>query len=214
MQASTVTWMEGGSPQDSATVSTALLSRVRAGDRDALERLFTLVYDELRRLAEGQLRREAVGHTLQPTALVHEVFLRFADAEVPAADRRHFIGIAARAMRQVLVDHARKHVAAKRGGGRVRTTLAGEELALELDPVEMLDLDRALESLDERQRRVVELRFFAGLEEREIGEVLGVTERTVRRDWVKARAWLYAALYPEEPTSTHGLAGSGIGAAA
>ncbi len=209
MQVSTVTWAEGGSAPDPATVSTALLSMVRSGDREALERLFALVYDELRRMADGQLRREPVGHTLQPTALVHEVFLRFVDAEVPAADRSHFIGIAARAMRQVLVDHARRRVAAKRGGGRVRTTLGGGELALELDPVEMLDLDRALASLDDRQRRVVELRFFAGLEEREIGEVLGVTERTVRRDWVKARAWLYAALYPEEPAAPSGLTGPG-----
>jgi len=191
-----------GTPQEARsgpTLSAALLGGVRRGDRDSMDELFRRVYDELRALAAGQLGRERPGHTLQPTALVHEAFVKLSGGgAVHVEDRRHFVAVAARAMRQVLVDHARRRMADKRGGGMVRTTLGGDEPAIELDPAGMVDLDRALEELDERQRRVVELRFFAGLEETEVAHVLGVTPRTVRRDWVKARAWLYAALYPAE----------------
>ena len=178
----------------------SLLERLQEGDDAAVAELFDLVYAELRRLAARHLARERPGHTLQPTALVHEAFLKLSGTSVSAADRDHFVGIAARAMRQVLVDHARRRGAGKRGRGWERTTLGTDDVGVELDPHEILDLDRAMERLDERQRRVVELRFFAGLEEREVARLLGVTERTVRRDWVKARAWLYAELYPEEPT--------------
>jgi RNA polymerase sigma factor (TIGR02999 family) len=159
--------------------------------------VFRLVYDELRALAERQLRRERPGHTLQATALVHEAYLKLASGGALPADRSHFVGTAARAMRQVLVDHARRRSADKRGGAWQRTTLGEGPAALELELDTILDLDRAMERLDPRQCRVVELRFFAGLEEKEIAEILGVTERTVRRDWVKARAWLYAEMYPE-----------------
>jgi RNA polymerase sigma-70 factor (ECF subfamily) len=184
---------------------TALLRRVSDGDAAAVERLFDVLYDELHRLAEAQLRRERVDHTLQPTALVHEAFLRLSGASPDAQDRVHFASIAARAMRQVVVDHARRRAASKRGGGWFRTTLGpAVASATEIDPVEMIALDEALDTLDERQRRVVEMRFFAGLEETEVAAILGVTERTVRRDWVKARAWLYQTLYGDEETSTGG----------
>lgn len=190
-------------------VVTHLLRRSDGGDARALDELFEVVYDELRRMAAGRLRGERADHTLQATALVHELFLKMSDGAVAARDRRHFMGVAARAMRQILVDHARRKTAGKRGGGAMHTTLGGHDVAERLDPAGLLDLDRALDALDERQRRVVELRFFVGLEEREIAEALDVTERTVRRDWVKARAWLYAALYGEGDGSSTGAGGSG-----
>ncbi len=176
---------------------TRLLAAIDAGESGALDRLLPLVYDELRRVADIQLRRERPGHTLQPTALVHETYLKLADAEVPASSRAHFLAVAARAMRQVLVDHARRRGAAKRGGGWSSTTLTDGAARVELDPEELLALDRALEELEPRQRQVVECRFFGGMEEAEIAEALGVSDRTIRRDWVKARAWLYRALYPD-----------------
>lgn len=175
---------------------TRLLGGARHGDREALDRIVAVLYDELRELAQRQIRRERVGHTLGATALVHEAYARLAGASVPAQDRAHFLALAARAMRQVLVDHARRSLARKRGGGWKRTTL-GDRLgsSAELDPAEIIALDDALESLEPRQRHVVECRFFGGMEEKEIAAALGVTERTVRRDWVKARAWLYRTLY-------------------
>ncbi len=176
----------------------SLLARLGEGEESAVGELFRIVYGELRSLASSQLARERPGHTLQPTALVHEAFMKLSGTAVSAEDRGHFVGIAARAMRQILVDHARRKSADKRGRGWERTTLGSGDFAVEFDPHALLDLDRAMEKLDERQRRVVELRYFAGLEEREVAELLGVTERTVRRDWVKARAWLYAELYPDD----------------
>ena len=176
---------------------TALLARLRAGESDALDRLLPLVYDELRQLARRQLRRERGDHTLHPTALVHEAYIKLAGSGFDASDRAHLLAIAARAMRQVLVDHARRHNAAKRGGGWQRTTLHDGVRLIEFRADELLALDRALEQLDERQRRVVEYRFFGGLEEKEIAAVLGISETTVRREWVRARAWLYRTLYDE-----------------
>lgn len=177
-----------------------LLDGARDGNREALDRIVSLLYDELRELARRQLRRERPGHTLGATGLVHEAWARLAGANVPAQDRSHFLALAARAMRQVLVDHARRNMAHKRGGSWKRTTL-GDRLgsAESLDPEEIIALDAALESLEPRQRQVVECRFFGGMEEKEIAAVLGVTERTVRRDWVKARAWLYRELYGDAP---------------
>lgn len=201
-------------PEGGVGVVTHLLRRSDGGDARALDELFEVVYDELRRMAAGRLRGERPDHTLQATALVHELFLKMSDGAVAARDRRHFMGMAARAMRQILVDHARRKTAGKRGGGAVHTTLGGHDVAVRLDPAGLLDLDRALDGLDERQRRVVELRFFVGLEEREIAEALDVTERTVRRDWVKARAWLYAALYGEEDGSATATGAGGSGTAA
>jgi RNA polymerase sigma factor (TIGR02999 family) len=184
---------------------TTLLHRVSDGDGAALERLFDVLYDELHRLAGAQMRREREDHTLQPTALVHEAFIRLSGGAPRAEDRVHFASIAARVMRQVVVDHARRHHAAKRGSGWFRTTLGSAGAAtIDLDPVELIALDEALAALNERQRQVVELRFFAGLEETEVAALLGVTERTVRRDWVKARAWLYDTLYGLDGRTSHG----------
>lgn len=185
---------------------TQLLAALRRGgsERDgALDRLFPLVYAELRRAADYLLQRERDGHTLQPTALVHEAFLKLSSgAAVDAHGRAHFIGIAARAMRQVLVDHARRRAAEKRGGGQFVTL--GDEAAVEetgADAETLLAIHEALEELnglEPRLAKVVELRFFGGLGEAEVATVLDVTTRTVQRDWAKARAWLHVRL--AEPT--------------
>jgi RNA polymerase sigma factor (TIGR02999 family) len=177
---------------------TRLLEGLRDGERGALDEILPHVYDELRALARGQLRHG--GGTLQPTALVHEAYLKLVRADsVRASSRPHFLAIAATAMRQVLVDHARSVNAQKRGGGWKQMTLTAGSASYDLQPEELIALDAALASLDERQRRIVECRYFAGMDEAEVAEALGVSDRTVRREWVKARAWLYAALYPESP---------------
>ena len=177
---------------------TVLLERLRAGDDDALPRLLPLVYDELRAAASRALAREQVGHTLQATDVVHEAFFKLAGGgRVASHDRTHFLAIAARAMRQVLVEHARRRSAGKRGGGAVHVTLGGSHDAPVVADEELLALDEALERLDAanpRLRALVEYRFFAGLTERETAEALGVGERTVQRDWTRARAWLHAQL--------------------
>jgi RNA polymerase sigma factor (TIGR02999 family) len=196
--------MASGSDPDPGEV-TRLLQQAQHGHSDALAGVYALVYQELRRIAAARLRAERAGHTLQPTALVNEAWIKLAGS--PGAsihDRSHFLAVAARAMRQVLVDHARRRDAAKRGSGADATSLSGRGIAASdptgLDPEELLALDAALDrldALDPRLRKVVELRFFAGLNDTEVGEVLGVTRRTVQRDWTRARAWLYKALYPE-----------------
>jgi RNA polymerase sigma factor (TIGR02999 family) len=187
------------SPETSAGDVTRLLLDAQAGDPRALDELLPLVYGELRRAAERQLRRERADHTLQPTALVHEAYLKLVQhQQVPWQGRAHFFGIAARSMRQILVDHARRRMAGKRGGGAVETTLGDAAEALALPPEELLSLDAALARLDQlepRLHRVVELRFFGGLTEEEIAHLSGVSQRTVQRDWLKARAWLYKELY-------------------
>ena len=185
---------------------TRWLAAARDGDPAALGELLPLVYEDLRRMARAQLRRERAPRTLQPTALVHESYLKLASGGVlRATDREHFLAIAAHAMRQVLVDEARRRGAARRGGGWARTTLGDEPWDSGVAPDELLTLSDAIDQLEERQRQVVEYRYFGGLEEREIATLLGVTERTVRRDWVKARAWLYAALYePDSPSAAGG----------
>lgn len=174
-----------------------LLDQLRGGDREALDRLFPLVYQELRDAADRVLRREARGHTLQPTALVHEAYLKLAGGPIGSENRAHFLGIAARAMRQVLVDHARRRRAAKRGGGETAVSLSEADGKWDLQSEDLLALDEALERLaahSDRLRQVVELRFFGGLTEEEAATVLGVTSRTVQRDWAKARAWLHKEL--------------------
>jgi RNA polymerase sigma-70 factor, ECF subfamily len=181
---------------------TRLLDVLRGGDRSALDRLLPHVYDDLRQLARAQFRRADPSSSLQPTALVHEAYLKLARAgELNAAGRAHFLAIAATAMRQVVVDHARGMLSQKRGGGWKRTLLRDDSASTELDPAELIALDDALRTLDERQRRVVECRYFAGMEGAEVADALGVSVRTVRREWVKARAWLYAALYPARQAS-------------
>lgn len=179
---------------------TQLLHAAVGGDREALDRLVPLVYEDLHRLAHRQLNREGGGHTLQTTGLVHEAYMKLAGSRVSAASRSHFLAIAARAMRQVLVDYARRRKAEKRGSGVAAITLNDGEQGMEVSTDDLLALDEVLDQLEPRQRQVVELRFFGGLEEKDVAEALGISERTVRRDWVKARAWLYRALYPKQPT--------------
>jgi RNA polymerase sigma factor (TIGR02999 family) len=182
---------------DSASV-TQLLLEWTGGDRAALDRLMPLVYGELRRLAAGYLGRERRDHTLQPTALVHEAFLRLVDQQrIEWQGRAHFLALAATLMRQLLIDHARKHRAAKRGSGGPRLTLLEGDLAAEPRDVDLLDLDRALSALaalDSRQARVVELRYFGGMTIEETAEVLEVSPATVKLDWSLARAWLLREL--------------------
>jgi RNA polymerase sigma factor (TIGR02999 family) len=182
---------------------TQLLKELSAGEHDETPvRLLPLVYDELRRLAAQYLSRERSDHTLQPTALVHEAFLRLVDqTQATWQDRAHFFRTAARAMRRILVDHARAHSADKRGGLARRLSL--EEAAIE--PAEratdLLALDEALQSLakmDERKARVVELRFFGGLSVDETAEVLDVHRATVLRDWEVAKLWLYREISQKE----------------
>jgi RNA polymerase sigma factor (TIGR02999 family) len=182
---------------------TELLVAWRGGDRDALDRLFPLVYQELRQIAHRRLGREREGHTLGTTALVNEAYLKLVDqTRAQWADRAHFFAVAARAMRRILVDYARRHRALKRGGAPAPVTLDDEALAdaallADERADTLLALDDALTRLaevDERLCRVVECRFFGGYTEEETAEVLAITPRTVRRDWVKAKGWLYQAL--------------------
>ncbi len=178
---------------------TVLLADMKAGREDALARLIPLLYAELRRLAGRYMRDERAGHTLQPTALVHEAFLRLAGQDrANWQNRTQFIGIAGQLMRRILVDHARKRRAAKRGAAQVTLDEAIEtQCAVVTRPEEILAVDEALERLaqvDAQQARVVELRYFAGLASEETAEALGVSMRTVERDWSMAKAWLRAEL--------------------
>ena len=174
---------------------TQILEEWRAGNDSASERLFPLVYDQLRRQARKHLNRERADHTLQPTALVHEAYLKLVDQTAPTIENRaHFFAFASRVMRQILVDHAREHKAEKRGGAAQRLSLADIDLLPHQGAADMLELDQAmrkLEAIDQRKCRVVDMRFFGGLKESEIADVLGVTEKTVRRDWQFAKLWLY-----------------------
>ena len=181
---------------------TRLLKEWANGARSALEALTPLVYAELRRLAQSYLRSEAPGHTLQPTALVHEAFLRLHDRNAPdCQSRSQFYGLAAHLMRQILIDHARGRQAQKRGGPAVHLSLEeGLVVSPERD-ADLVALDDALErlaSVDPRKSQVVELRFFGGLDVEEIAEVLKVSEKTVRRDWQFAKAWLVHELRGEQ----------------
>jgi RNA polymerase sigma-70 factor (ECF subfamily) len=180
---------------------TGLLQAWSDGDETALERLIPLVEAELRRLARAYMRRERQGHTLQTTALVNEAFIRLVDAQqVRWNDRAHFLGISARLMRRVLVDHARARGYQKRGGGAQRVTF-GEALAIAPEPsVDLVALDRALEALatvDARKARVVELRFFGGLSVEETADVLHLSTDTIKRDWRLAKLWLLRELEGE-----------------
>ena len=171
-----------------------LLAAWNEGDPSAQEELLPLVYDELRRLARGHLRRERPGHTLQPTALVHEAYLRLVGEGVATwQNRAHFYGIAARLMRQILINHAEARATARRGGGALRLSLAAADRLAEGPDVELMALDDALKglsALDPRQGQIVEMRFFGGLSVEETAEVLGLSPATVKREWSAARAWL------------------------
>jgi RNA polymerase sigma-70 factor (ECF subfamily) len=180
---------------------TALLRAVSQGRKEALDRLVSVVYDELRRIAHGQLRREDAGHTLNTTALVHEAYLKLVDLrEVQWQDRMHFFAVAARVMRRVLIDYARGRKREKRGGDAVRIPLADDlDAAVENTEV-LLELDEALsrlEAMNERQCRVVECRCFAGLSVEETADALGISRATVKRDWAFSRAWLHRELRDE-----------------
>jgi RNA polymerase sigma factor (TIGR02999 family) len=182
---------------------TDLLIAWNAGDREALESLLPLVYDELHRQAARRLRRERPGHTLQPTALVHEVYLRLVDQRrVSWQNRTQFFGVAAQMMRRILVSHARERRAQKRGGADTRFTLDEGLLATPQRDVQLLALDAALsrlEAIDAEKSRLVELRFFSGLSIEETAEVMGVSPRTVDRQWQTAKAWLHREMSSGEP---------------
>ena len=169
------------------------------GHRDALARLMPLVYDELRRLANHYLRSERPDHTLQPTALVHEAYLRLIDeTRVRWQNRAHFFGIAANLMRQILVNHAHSHRAAKRGGAAHKIELDEAVGVAKDEDINLIALDDALTqlaTLDPQQGRIVELRFFGGLTIEETAEVLGISTATIKREWISAKAWLHCQLH-------------------
>jgi RNA polymerase sigma factor (TIGR02999 family) len=183
---------------DEKTLATALVAKLSGDEKSpsSAEELMLLVYDDLRRRARAYMGRERRGHTLQPTALVHEAYMKLVDqSQVNWRGRTHFFAIGAQAMRRILIDHARGVGREKRGGEWQRVTLSAPLKSSEgdLDLADLLNLDRALEklgSLDRRQAKIVELRFFAGLKMSEVAEILGVSKRTVEDDWVHARAWL------------------------
>jgi RNA polymerase sigma factor (TIGR02999 family) len=180
--------------------TTQLLVNARAGDGDAFDQLFSHLYRELRSLAQHRLRRMHAGDTLSTTALVHEAYLRLMDqSRCDWQDRTHFLALAARAMRFVLIDYARAHSAQKRGGGGQAVPLDAIQLAAESRATELVTLHEALEELatrDTRLSRVVEYKFFGGLTFEEIATVLGLSVPTVKRDWTRARAWLHRSLEP------------------
>jgi RNA polymerase sigma factor (TIGR02999 family) len=174
------------------------LVRWRGGDREALDSLMPLVYEELRRIARRYLQNERENHTLQSTALVHEAYVRLVGQNLPQwQNRAHFFAVAAQLMRQILVDHARTHRAAKRGGDAFKLTLEDAGAISKNQDVDLVALDDALKTLaemDPQQGRIVELRFFAGLSVDDTSEVLGISPSTVKRDWATARVWLFREL--------------------
>jgi RNA polymerase sigma factor (TIGR02999 family) len=178
---------------------TQLLIAWSDGRREALDDLMPMVYADLRRVAAGYMRREGAGHALQPTALVHEAYVRLIDQkQVKWRNRAHFFGVAAGLMRRILVDHARRRRAEKRGGDWERVTLTGDEVATDAHKeIDVLALDEALERLaefDPQQERIVELRYFGGLTIEETAEIVGISAATVVREWTIAKAWLRADL--------------------
>jgi len=174
---------------------TQLLIRAEKGDRAALDEMLPLVYGELRRLANFYLSKERPGHTLQPTALVHEAYMRLIDQQhVDWKNRAHFFGLAAEMMRRILTNHARDRAADKRGGKSERVSLSKVHASSEMKDIELIALDDALKQLsamDPRKSRIVELKFFSGLTTEEIAEVLQISVATVKREWAVARAWLF-----------------------
>ena len=189
------TLREGTVQASSPAEVTVLLARARAGDAQALGAAYAAVYEELKRAARAQLRR--MRDNFQTTALVHEAYLKLGGGQLAAQDRNHLLALSARAMRQVLVDDARARKADKRGGGQDALTLTASLGGVEKVAVDVLALDELLASLhtlDERAAQIVELRYFGGYEEAEIAQMLDVSDRTVRRDWRKARAFLLAEL--------------------
>ena len=187
-----------------------MLSALTRGDDGAASKLIPVVYGELRRLAGSYMRRERVDHTLQATALVHEAYLKLVEQQsVNWQGRAHFFGVAAQLMRRILIDHARGHSRQKRGGERKKVSLDEAFVFSEQHADELLSVDDSLNLLakiDPRQARVVELRFFGGLSVEEAAEVLGVSPKTIKRDWSVAKAWLYADL-----KERHGIDAAAMG---
>jgi RNA polymerase sigma factor (TIGR02999 family) len=177
---------------------TQILHDWNEGDIDAKERLMPFVYDELKRQARILMSRERYNHTLQPTALVHEAFLKLSETSgIDWKNRSHFYGIASRLMRQILVEYARMHAADKRGNSSIHFSLDDVQVSIQERAGAILDLDEVLEKfaeINERQAQIVEMRFFGGLSNKEIGESLDISERTVGREWQAARLWLYREL--------------------
>lgn len=177
---------------------TQLLVELRKGSDTAYEQLFPMVYHELKNIALSKLQYERKDHTLSKTALVHEVYLKMVDqTRIKASDKNHFLAIAARCMRQILIDHARKKKAEKRGGDQQDATYVDELMSLHHQAEELLNIDEKLKELSELNERlsdVVELRFFGHMTIRGTADVLGISESTVKRDWIKARGWLYKEL--------------------
>ncbi len=192
--------------EDSGQV-TQLLKAMHAGDTQAAESLLPLVYAELHRLAKGYMRRERPDHTLQATALINEAYLRLVGEDIDWNSRAHFIGLAANVMRRVLVDYARAHNAEQRGGGLQRVEMQ-DELAISAEQLDEVEhLDEALKKLEKenpRQARVVELRYFGGLSVEQIGALLQIAPRSVKRDWALARIWLFRELRPGAKTPEAG----------
>ena len=196
--------MAGFAVKESPGEVTLLLNEMKLGHKDALGRLVPLVYRELRQVAARYLQAERTGHTLQPTALVHELYLRLVEQDrADWKDRAHFLAVAAKLMRRILVDYARARAAAKRDGMAARIEIAGLELGGEEPRAEeILAVDEALDrlaELDPQQTRVVELRYFAGLTVEETAEAIGISARTVKRDWAMASAWLRNELLEKPP---------------
>lgn len=188
----------GRALQQRSSQVTELLGRWRGGDREALDSLIPLVYNELRQIARHYLRNERPGHTLQSTALVHEAYVRMISQDLPQwQNRAHFFAVAAQLMRQILVDHARANRASKRGGGACTIALedAGERFPqVDVDVIALDDALKSLSAMDSQQGKIVELKFFGGLSIEDTAEVLGVSAATVKRDWITARAWLHREL--------------------
>lgn len=201
--------MSTSSPQD----VTQLLAAWGEGDRSALDKLLPLVHAELRRIAQRQMRQERSGHTLQATALVNEAYLRLAgDQQLQWRDRAHFFAVCAQVMRHILIDHARSRGREKRGGGVVQVSLNDALLVADDQIADILALDEALsalERMDPQKARLVELRYFAGLTVEETAEVLNTSPRTVRREWRRARAWLYRMMGEGTADETRPMATGG-----
>jgi len=183
---------------------TPLLQEVTRGNQDALARLMPLIYSELRRLAAHCMRGERTDHTLQPTALVHEAYMLLVKQKVEWQNKAHFFAVAAQLMRRVLIDHAKANLRKKRGGNQIKLSLDEVYLFSEDKSDELMALDESLKRLaerDPRQSRIVEMRFFAGLELKEIAGLLDISEKTVKRDWQVAKIWLYADLREQDGDS-------------
>jgi RNA polymerase sigma factor (TIGR02999 family) len=179
---------------------TQLLLDASAGNQDAVDALFPIVYAEMRRLSTSYLRKERPGHTLQSTALVHEAYLRLIDQKVNWQSRAHFMGIAAQTMRRILLDHAKRKAAGKRGGGDIAIEFDESSIGGKVRDVNLIALDEALldlEKIDPIRSRIVEMRFFGGLSNEESAEVLGISTATVQRQWAGARAWLFHTMKKE-----------------